>query len=151
MISVSTLTQILINGLTAGSFYVLMALGFTLIFGILRLVNFAHGEFYMIGAFVTYYLISKFAVNYFFAIALSTVVVGIIGFAIEKALFAPLRGRELSMLMSALGLQITIQGLMAVWVGVDSYSITPPFTGILEFDFLYSILEGLFIKSKIIK
>jgi branched-chain amino acid transport system permease protein len=122
-----------------------MALGFTLIFGILRLVNFAHGEFYMIGAFVTYYLISKFAVNYFFAIALSTVVVGIIGFAIEKALFAPLRGRELSMLMSALGLQITIQGLMAVWVGVDSYSITPPFTGILEFDFLSFPVERIFV------
>jgi len=145
MISASTLTQILINGLTAGSFYVLMALGFTLIFGILRLVNFAHGEFYMIGAFVTYYLISKFTINYFLAIALSTVVVGVIGFAIEKALFAPLRGRELSMLMSALGLQITIQGLMAVWVGVDSYSIAPPFTGIIEFDIFSFPVERIFV------
>ena len=145
MISASTLTQILINGLTAGSFYVLMALGFTLIFGILRLVNFAHGEFYMIGAFVTYYLISKFTINYFLAIALSTVVVGVIGFAIEKALFAPLRGRELSMLISALGLQITIQGLIAVWVGVDSYSIAPPFTGIIEFDIFSFPVERIFV------
>ena len=99
----------------------------------------------MIGAFVTYYLISKFTINYFLAIALSTVVVGVIGFAIEKALFAPLRGRELSMLMSALGLQITIQGLMAVWVGVDSYSIAPPFTGIIEFDIFSFPVERIFV------
>ena len=58
MITASTIAQILVNGLTSGAFYVLMALGFTLIFGILRLVNFAHGEFYMLGAFAVYHLTS---------------------------------------------------------------------------------------------
>jgi len=143
MLTASTITQILVNGLTAGAFYVLMALGFTLIFGILRLVNFAHGEFYMLGAFVVYHLTTQLGVNYFAAIAVAALVVGVIGVGVEKTVFAPLRGRELSMLMSALGLQIAIQGVMAVIEGVDGLSITPPVSGVLQaglFSFPYERL-----------
>lgn len=125
------LGQMLMNGLTSSAIYVLMALGFTLIFGIIRLVNFAHGEFYMLGAFGVYFLTTIAGLNYFVAIVLSALAVGAIGLVIEKLVFAPLRHRELSMLMSALGLQIALLGLMAVLVGVDGRSLPSPITGVL--------------------
>ena len=130
MLTASSIAQILVNGLTAGAFYVLMALGFTLIFGILRLVNFAHGEFYMLGAFVVYHLYAQMGLNFFAALAASAVAVGVIGIVVEKVVFAPLRSRELSMLMSALGLQIAIQGIMAVLEGIEGLSLASPVSGI---------------------
>ncbi len=130
MLTAASIAQILVNGLTAGAFYVLMALGFTLIFGILRLVNFAHGEFYMLGAFVVYHLYAQLGVNFFLALGIAAVVVGLVGIVVERLVFAPLRSRELSMLMSALGLQIALQGVMAVLEGVEGLSLPPPVTGV---------------------
>jgi branched-chain amino acid transport system permease protein len=130
MLTLASLAQILVNGLAAGVFYVLMALGFTLIFGILRLVNFAHGEFYMLGAFVVYHLYAQLGVNFFLALAAAAVAVAAVGVIVEKVVFAPLRSRELSMLMSALGLQIAIQGIMAVLEGVEGLSLPSPVQGV---------------------
>lgn len=141
----STLVQIVVNGLTSGAFYVLMALGFTLIFGILRLVNFAHGEFYMLGAFGVYHLTTQLGVNYFVALGLSAVAVGVFGLLVEKALFAPLRGRELSMLMSALGLQIALQGMMAVFEGVDALSFPSPVGGVYSSSWITFPYERLLV------
>ena len=106
MLTASSIAQILVNGLTAGAFYVLMALGFTLIFGILRLVNFAHGEFYMLGAFVVYHLYAQMGLNFFAALAASAVGDRHVSRRSRPAL------AELSMLMSA-SLAIAIQGDMA--------------------------------------
>lgn len=145
MITAATVTQILVNGLTSGAFYVLMALGFTLIFGILRLVNFAHGEFYMLGAFGVLHLTAWLGVDYFSALALSAIAVGCIGFAVEKVVFAPLRGRELSMLMSALGLQIAILGLMAVIEGVDPHSMSSPVDGVYRAGWISIPYERLLV------
>src|SRR5512143_529665 len=130
MLTAAWLAQVLVNGLTSGSFYVLMALGFTLIFGILRLVNFAHGEFYMLGAFVVYHLYAQLGMNFFVALAAAAVAVAAVGVLVEKVVFAPLRSRELSMLMSALGLQIAIQGIMAVFEGVEGLSLPSPVQGV---------------------
>lgn len=126
------IAQILINGLTVGSFYILMALGFTLIFGILRLVNFAHGEFYMLGAFGVYWLTTQMGMPFFPSLALSAIGVSLIGAVVERVVFAPIRTREMSMMMSALGLQIVIQGVMAVYQGTESLSISAPVDGILK-------------------
>ncbi|MBI1733936.1 MAG: branched-chain amino acid ABC transporter permease [Candidatus Rokubacteria bacterium] len=130
VITVASLTQMLVNGLTAGSFYVLMALGFTLIFGIMRLVNFAHGEFYMLGAFVVYHLYGQLGLNFFLALVAAALTVGLLGALVERVIFVPLRARELSMLMSALGLQIALQGVMAVVEGPEALSLRAPVTGV---------------------
>jgi branched-chain amino acid transport system permease protein len=130
VLTAASIAQILVNGLTAGAFYVLMALGFTLIFGILRLVNFAHGEFYMLGAFVVYHLYVQLGLNFFAALAVSAILVGAAGIVAERLVFAPLRSRELSMLMSALGLSIAIQGVMAVVEGVEGQSLPAPVSGV---------------------
>jgi branched-chain amino acid transport system permease protein len=130
VLSEVSIAQILVNGLTSGSFYVLMALGFTLIFGIMRLVNFAHGEFYMLGAFVVYHLYGRLHLNFFLALAVSAVSVAVLGAIVERVIFVPLRSRELSMLMSALGLQIALQGIIAVTEGVEALSLPAPVSGV---------------------
>lgn len=130
MLTAAALAQILVNGLTSGSFYVLMALGFTLIFGIMRLVNFAHGEFYMLGAFVVYHLYGRLGVNFFLALVAAAVTVAVLGAIVERVIFVPLRARELSMLMSALGLQIALQGVMAVVEGAEALSLPAPVSGV---------------------
>ena len=145
MLTASSIAQILVNGLTAGTFYVLMALGFTLIFGILRLVNFAHGEFYMLGAFVVYHLYAQLGLNFFAALAASAVAVGVIGIVVEKVVFAPLRSRELSMLMSALGLQIAIQGIMAVLEGIEGLSLASPVSGVYRSQWITFPYERLLV------
>ena len=145
MLSAASIAQILVNGLTSGAFYVLMALGFTLIFGILRLVNFAHGEFYMLGAFVVYHLYGRLGVNFFLALAASAVTVGLLGAVVERVVFAPLRARELSMLMSALGLQIALQGVMAVGEGVEGLSLPAPVTGVYRSSWVSFPYERLLV------
>jgi len=145
VLTASSIAQILVNGLTAGAFYVLMALGFTLIFGILRLVNFAHGEFYMLGAFVVYHLYAQLGLNFFAALAASAVAVGVIGIVVEKVVFAPLRSRELSMLMSALGLQIAIQGIMAVLEGIEGLSLASPVSGVYRSQWITFPYERLLV------
>lgn len=145
MLTAASITQILVNGLTAGAFYVLMALGFTLIFGILRLVNFAHGEFYMLGAFVVYHLYAQLGLNFFVSLGISAVAVGLVGVVAEKVVFAPLRGRELSMLMSALGLQIALQGVMSVVEGVEGLSLPAPVGGVYRSRWIVFPYERLLV------
>ena len=145
MLTLAWLAQVLVNGLTSGSFYVLMALGFTLIFGIMRLVNFAHGEFYMLGAFVVYHLYGRLGVNFFLALAAAAVTVAVLGAVVERVIFAPLRARELSMLMSALGLSIALQGVMAVTEGVEALSLPAPVSGVYRSIWLVFPLDRLLV------
>ena len=81
------MSQMLLNGLVLGTIYALIALGLTLIFSIMRVVNFAHGQMYMLGGFIVYYLTVVFGVNYFLALLAAIVGVGAIGVLFEVFLF----------------------------------------------------------------
>lgn len=123
--------QALINGLVSGSIYALMAIGFTLIFGILHVVNLAHGELYMLGAFSTFILVSLYRFHFFAALLVSLLVVGVLGFFLERLIFHPLRQREnavLNTLLASIGLSIFISNLVAQMAGSDMRSIPPPFS-----------------------
>jgi len=78
------LLQQVFNGLVVGSVYILMAVGLTIIFGVMKIVNFAHGEFYMVGAYVAFYLVSLAGLNFFVALILASVLVGLFGILIER-------------------------------------------------------------------
>ena len=96
--------QQLINGLTLGSSYALIALGYTMVYGIIQLINFAHGEIYMFGAFVGLFLVLTFEVNIFIAILGAMIFCMLLGMLIEKVAYRPLRGSSrLSALISAIG------------------------------------------------
>ena len=86
------LLQQIINGLTAGSVYALIALGYTMIYGILGLINFAQGEIYMAGAFAAVLLMHAFKVNFFLAFVFGMTVAALVGVILERLAFRPLRG-----------------------------------------------------------
>lgn len=112
------LLQQILNGLTAGSVYALIALGYTMIYGILGLINFAQGELYMAGAFATVLLLNVYEVNFFVAFLFGMGVAAVLGVILERVAFRPLRGSHpLVPLISAIGASIFLQSLALLLFG----------------------------------
>ena len=139
------LPQVIINGVTLGTNYVLMALGFTMIFGVLRIVNFAHGEFYMLGAFFVLTAIVKFQVSYFLAVVIAVLSIGLLGFLAEEVIFRKFRDKELEGMIVALGLSILMQNLGLVAWGPYDLSIPPVFSGVLKIGSMFYPVERLMV------
>ncbi|MFH2097262.1 MAG: branched-chain amino acid ABC transporter permease [bacterium] len=121
--------QLIINALSLGLTYVLMALGVTMIFSIMGIVNFAHGEIYMIGAFAIYVLITTLHVNFYIALILSVLFVAFLGALLEIILFRKFRGEQLNGLVLAIGVSILLQNLALIIFGGDDHSFPSPFRG----------------------
>lgn len=114
------LLQQLVNGLSLGSIYALIALGYTMVYGIIKLINFAHGEIYMLGAYIGYYLIGTMGMPFFPALFLSMIICAAIGVLIEFLAYRPLRGStRIAALITALGVSFLIQNLMVYFVGSE--------------------------------
>jgi branched-chain amino acid transport system permease protein len=111
----------LINGLTLGSSYALIALGYTMVYGIVQLINFAHGEIYMFGAFVGLYLVMA-GMNIFLALLGAMIFCMLLGMLVERIAYRPLRGKSsrLSALISAIGVSIFLSTLMALYRGTNT-------------------------------
>ncbi|WP_404328235.1 branched-chain amino acid ABC transporter permease [Mesobacillus maritimus] len=137
--------QALINGMVLSSIYVLMALGFTLIFGIMKIVNFAHGEFYMLGAFALYFVYQVYEVNFFVAIILSAILIGLFGMLLEKFMFRRLGNDELRSMILALGISIFLQNLAILLFGATTKAIKAPFQGMLDLGFVKTSYYNVFI------
>src|SRR6266581_4497876 len=104
------LTQHVVNGLILGGGYALMGIGLTLIFGIMRVVNFAHGEFFMLGAFFLFTLFSLWGVNFFVASFLAVLGVGLVGAVVERLVLRRLRLQPIEIPMLAMvALSVIIQ------------------------------------------
>uniref|UniRef100_A0A7C3ZAS8 Branched-chain amino acid ABC transporter permease n=1 Tax=Desulfobacca acetoxidans TaxID=60893 RepID=A0A7C3ZAS8_9BACT len=132
------LLQQLINGLTTGSAYALIALGYTMIYGILGLINFAQGEIYMGGAFVTVLLLATGRVPFLLAVAAGMAAAAVLGLILERVAFRPLRGAHpLVPLISAIGASIFLQSLALLLFGPNNR----PFP--LAFDFTPMQLLGV--------
>ena len=99
-------------GLINGSFYTLLSLGLAVIFGLLNIINFAHGAQYMLGAFCAYFLLSRFGIGYWWALLLVPLVVGAFGVLIERTMLKPAHKLDhLYGLLLTFGLALVIQGL----------------------------------------
>jgi branched-chain amino acid transport system permease protein len=111
------LTQHVVNGLVIGGGYALMGIGLTLIFGIMRVVNFAHGEFYMLGAFLLFTLFSRFGVDFLVASLVAIVTVGVFGAIVERVVLRPLRNESIEIPMLAMvALSVILQNAaILVW------------------------------------
>jgi len=110
----------ILNGLIIGGSYVLIAVGLTLIFGILDAINLAHGEVYMLGAYVLYFLFGVWGLNYWAALILATGIIGIFGIVIEKLGFRPLRKQPLlNTMLVSIALAILLQNLAMLFWGAD--------------------------------
>lgn len=113
--------QQLINGIALGSTYALIALGYTMVYGIITLINFAHGEIFMAGAFVGLLLVGIFKLNLFVAMILSMLTCMVLGVVIELIAYRPLRkSSRLSALISAIGVSIFLSTLAQMIFGADA-------------------------------
>ncbi|MBI4589869.1 MAG: branched-chain amino acid ABC transporter permease [Candidatus Rokubacteria bacterium] len=139
------LIQALVNGIMLGMVYVLVALGLTLVFSIMEVINFAHGEFYMLGGYTAYYLIAQLGLNYFLTIAAAVVVVGFLGWMIEKLLFRPFRKDLLGAFIVSLGLVWVLQSAAMLAFGSLEKSVPSPFRGVLKVLGIYFSLERLIV------
>jgi branched-chain amino acid transport system permease protein len=142
------LVQQLVNGITIGCVYTLVALGLTIIFGILDIVNFSHGEFYMLGAFTCYYLISLLTIPYLVAVLLTFLVIGIVGIISEQTLLKPVRHREGHMpgVMITFGLNIILANLALIVFGPAPQMIKSPFANeALSFWGIYTTQQKLLV------
>ncbi len=128
------LLQQLINGLTLGSAYAVIAIGYTLIFGVLNIINMAHGEIFMFGAFVGLMLVTVFKVNIFVAILGAMVAGAIFGFILEAVALRPLRKKKVSHLaplISTIGVSIFLESVALLIWGPQTRSFPNEFTGSL--------------------
>ncbi|MBJ6800078.1 branched-chain amino acid ABC transporter permease [Geomonas propionica] len=113
--------QQLVNGVALGSVYALIALGYTMVYGIITLINFAHGEIFMVGAFIGLLLVSFFKVNVFVAILGAMIFCMIMGVIIELIAYRALRkSSRLSALISAIGVSIFLSSLALMVFGADA-------------------------------
>src|SRR5215470_10698182 len=112
-----------INGVVLGSLYVLVALGLTLIYGVLVQINFAHADFVTLGAFAAYFVMQALGGNYLVSIAAALLVGAALGWGINVTVFAPLRrkGSELLPLIATIGVSIMLQNAMLAWFGPVPY------------------------------
>ena len=120
--------QYLVNGLSQGSIYALIALGYTMVYGILKLINFAHGEFYMIGCFSGYFLIRS-GMPIYFALPLAMLIPGLAAVIVEVVAYRPIRhAGKIPALITALGVSFFFQYLGQGVIGADPKPYPPVFT-----------------------
>jgi branched-chain amino acid transport system permease protein len=130
--SVAALAQSLLNGLTLSGIYILIALGLTLVLSIMGIVQISHGEIYMVGAYLVYYVVAKLGGNFFLAILIATFLVGALGIFLERVCFRPFRGDPDRAMTVAISLILILQSIVLFIAGGNPLSYSSPFTGVLH-------------------
>jgi branched-chain amino acid transport system permease protein len=136
-----------INGIVLGSLYVLVAVGLTLIYGVLVQINFAHADIVTLGAFAAYLTTHLLSGNYFAGIAAAIIVGAILGWFINAAVFAPLRQRsELLPLIATIGVSIMLQNAMLLIFGPIPYAFETPYSNhVIRIGAVFFTLQNLLI------
>lgn len=115
--------QQVINGLSIGSVYALIALGYTMVYGIIKLINFAHGDIFMFGAYVGMVAITTFKLNFFLALIVAMAVTALFGVIIERVAYKPLRkSSKTAALITAIGVSFLIQNGTQLVMGANIYA-----------------------------
>jgi branched-chain amino acid transport system permease protein len=129
----ATFIQTLANSVVSGSIYALVAIGLALSFGVMRMANFAHGEFFMVGAYVVYVLYALEGWPFFVAVAAALPIVGLLGIIVERLVFRPTRANTLAGFMATAGLAFMLQVLTGQLWGVGlAKQIPTPFVGAVD-------------------
>lgn len=112
--------QQMINGLSLGSIYALIALGYTMVYGIIKLINFAHGDIYMLGAFTAFYATTFFHLNFFVALIIAMLLCGVLGVVIERIAYKPLRhATRITALITAMGVSYVLEYTTQYFAGSE--------------------------------
>ena len=114
----------LFNGLQTGSVYALVALGYSMVYGIILLLNFAHGDIIMIGAYTAFYAMTAFHLHPIFSVVLAVITSTLLGVVIEKVAYTPLRSApRLSLLITAIGISFLLENGAQLLFGADTKSM----------------------------
>ena len=131
--------QILVNGLYLGAQYALIALGLTLIFSLMNVLNFAHGQMYVLGGFVTYTVVAQFQLPFIVGLICSAVALAIVGALVEKYLFRPVikkSRREESTMLLAAGIAFFLDAVILLVFGEKQRGVPKIIDGVLNWDFI---------------
>lgn len=142
------INQMIINAIILGSTYALIALGLTLIFGIMKIINFAHGQMYMLGTFVTYYIYNISGYNFFIALLCTVFVLTFIGVVFERYLFQRVliqaKREEVAMLLSV-GTALLIENSALIFFGEKRRGVKPIVEGVYHIFNAYIPVQRIFI------
>lgn len=112
--------QQMVNGISLGSIYALIALGYTMVYGIIKLINFAHGDVYMIGAYIGFAVTTYAQLGFFPALVISMVSCAVLGVVIERVAYKPLRAStRIAVLITAIGMSLFLEYVMMFFVGAE--------------------------------
>jgi branched-chain amino acid transport system permease protein len=172
MFDTSGLANALLWGVATGCIYILLATGLNIIFGVMKLVNFAHGQLLMVGAYVAFAVSSAFTLNsyltqigvgFYLAIVVSIAVVALVGVVLERLTFNRVRGKDkLTEIFLSLGLISIFENVVILWQGFDLHQIASPFANLsvtigsvsIGYDWLFAVgvvivtLVALFVMLK---
>jgi branched-chain amino acid transport system permease protein len=138
---ITELVQQIINGLTVGGIYSLIALGLTVVFGILGIAHFAHGSFAMFGGYLIFFLLQRFGLSFFTAMVLAMPVGAVLGMLIERLAYRPVReAPPINAFIIALGLTMIIEGANLLMFGADQIVIPTSYHKVINIGTL-SIVE----------
>ena len=134
--------QQIINGLVLGSMYALVALGYTMVYGIISLINFAHGDVFMVAGILMVYITAS-GVPLYLSIPLVLITTAVIGFAIERMAYKPLRNApRMSIMISAIGVSYTLQNLVLyITGGLNQFYPSIPFISAANMASLSSVVR----------
>ncbi len=138
--------QQILNGLTTGSIYVLVALGLTMVYGVMEIPNFAHGNLYMLAAYFTMVLAVFAGLNYWLSVLLSALALALIGVLIERLVFHPLReGPQINNFIAAIGLVYVLEGLALVIWGPEYWRLPVSYDRVIQVFGLTLTLQRLVV------
>src|SRR3954451_23323590 len=135
-------------GLVNGSIYALLSVGLTVIFGLVRLVNFVHGAQYMVGAFLSYLLLVHLGIGFWWSLIMSPLIVGAVSAVIERTMISRLYALDhMYGFLFTLGLTLVIEGLFRYWFGAAgrTYVVPEILSGVVDLGFMYFPRYRLFV------
>ena len=133
----STLIQILMNGLVLGMIYIFVAVGLSVIFSMLRLITFTHGEMFMLGGFATWLFVNGLGFPYYVGLILAVIVMFFIGALLQWTLWQPLLKDPMRCLIMSLALSSVLIGLANIVFGPMDKSVKSPITGVMQLGDIY--------------
>ncbi len=146
--TLSLLFQHIVNALSLGSLYALIAIGYTMVYGILRLINFAHGDVFMLGAYVAFYGMTIVALPWWAALLVSIVFTALFGIGLERAAYRPLRDSpRISIMISAIGASFLLESLGVLIFGGRPKGVPVPdvLSRVIHFGSVSMIMISLII------
>jgi branched-chain amino acid transport system permease protein len=159
--------QQMVNALNLGAMYSMLAIGYTMVYGIVKLINFAHGEIFMCGAFFTWWFMTSFAIPFPIAALMGIMMSTVLGIGVERIAYRPLRNApRFAVIISVLGMSIFLQNMARIIWGAESqtfdvdFDVAPIIIGnvvipikkvfILATSFVLMVFLGLYVKKTFI-